>query len=505
MLHVVIIVILFILLLFFAECVESSGRLDDSYFIIEDIFGCCTSSCTLSLYRLFRVSFFVSFMVTELTEEQLKGWLMDHSGALLINEEIATILRRELAKGNNRYLEMVLCALQGEASATNLHTGSLIQIDETVMSILVDCITVESISASDYAAAAVEAICAIDLKKVPLVVDAFKRSSDSQVACRFAAVVAKLMQRGDAAFLVCRDTGALAELIKLCLGTDILTQIVVMEYLTVLGASSAGLGHFFGEKVHLLLLPMITAAETQDTAVRCIALHVLSELLRAGYSTRPDLVPTSLLVDYLAAVTTALQVRDEALIIAAMDAVVELADVSTAILQAVLDNAALIEAWLPRLNGKVELQSVALKSIAQILAHTFDGDLHSSDDLKQQLFKAAEGAKRGLLDFAVQASQRPFPDTKCAAYSLLAALSTVSWGPRLLLSMPGFLEFIVDLGLEPSRDGKLWKFAVVKALSDNKTSLVTAPADVLAALEGACLRGPFHVTAHLAGPIAIDR
>ena len=208
-------------------------------------------------------------------------------------------------------------------------------------------------------------------------------------------------------------------------------------------------------------------------------------------------------LSFLQSVRQCLDSTDESCVVAAIGSLGDFASISPSSLQLVLDDRALADAWLALLSRKVELQGATLKSIATVVSSAaLRGG--AGPALTRELLSRASSVRGDLLAFALQAAMRPFPEMKEAAYALLAAVAAQTWGVVPLLALPRFASFIVDTEVEMTREGKLWKFEVVRALADNPT-LKNGPDDVVAAIVSAANKGPFHVFAKLVGPITMNR
>jgi hypothetical protein len=124
--------------------------------------------------------------------------------------------------------------------------------------------------------------------------------------------------------------------------------------------------------------------------------------------------------------------------------------------------------------------------------------------MKRQLFDEVGSAKPGLLTFILSGAKQPFPEMKQACFSVLAAAAAEPWGLSVLAPLPGFQSWIIDIGLEPSHEGKLWKFAVVQAIASNQQLRLFSD-EVVTTFERAASRGPFYVFPQLVDPLVIDR
>ncbi|XP_032904499.1 26S proteasome non-ATPase regulatory subunit 5 [Amblyraja radiata] len=66
-------------------------------------------------------------------------------------------------------------------------------------------------------------------------------------------------------------------------------------------------------------------------------------------------------------------------------------------------------------------------------------------------------------------STQPFPEIHIGALKVFTAIAGQPWGQRLMISTPGFVEYIVDRMTEADKSSKDAKFELVKALINTKT------------------------------------
>lgn len=95
------------------------------------------------------------------------------------------------------------------------------------------------------------------------------------------------------------------------------------------------------------------------------------------------------------------------------------------------------------------------------------------------------------LNMFVKYAQNPFIEIRCAGLGVLHALSEQQWGQELIKNCPGLIEFLLDRRIEPVKESKEIKYAIVKALSTS----TTFSENTLLQLQQFVREGPFYVQA----------
>uniref|UniRef100_A0A8C3MIA0 26S proteasome non-ATPase regulatory subunit 5 n=1 Tax=Geospiza parvula TaxID=87175 RepID=A0A8C3MIA0_GEOPR len=92
-------------------------------------------------------------------------------------------------------------------------------------------------------------------------------------------------------------------------------------------------------------------------------------------------------------------------------------------------------------------------------------------------------------------STQPFPDLHCGALRVFTAIANQPWAQKLMLSSPGFVEYVVDRSVEPDKASKDAKYELVKALVNSKTIAEIFGNQYYLRLRAYLLEGPYYVKA----------
>ncbi|XP_043576368.1 26S proteasome non-ATPase regulatory subunit 5 isoform X1 [Chiloscyllium plagiosum] len=99
-------------------------------------------------------------------------------------------------------------------------------------------------------------------------------------------------------------------------------------------------------------------------------------------------------------------------------------------------------------------------------------------------------------------SSQPFPEIHIGALKIFTAIASQPWGQRLMISTPGFVEYIVDRSAEPDKPSKDAKFELVKTLVDSKTTAEIFGNQHYLQLRAYLREGPYFVKA--IATVAVD-
>ncbi|KAG7498947.1 26S proteasome non-ATPase regulatory subunit 5 [Solea senegalensis] len=99
------------------------------------------------------------------------------------------------------------------------------------------------------------------------------------------------------------------------------------------------------------------------------------------------------------------------------------------------------------------------------------------------------------MDMIRSISTQPFPELYCVALGIFSAIAAQPWGQKLMISTPGFMEFILDRSTGKSKEAKDAKFELVGTLVSSSTA-----ADILGSqhyihLKAYLREGPYYVSA----------
>ncbi|XP_048469637.1 26S proteasome non-ATPase regulatory subunit 5 isoform X3 [Rhincodon typus] len=99
-------------------------------------------------------------------------------------------------------------------------------------------------------------------------------------------------------------------------------------------------------------------------------------------------------------------------------------------------------------------------------------------------------------------NSQPFPEIHISSLKIFTAIASQPWGQRLMISTPGFVEYIVDRSAEPDKSSKDAKFELVKTLVDSKTTAEIFGNQYYLQLRAYLREGPYFVKA--VATVAVD-
>lgn len=101
-----------------------------------------------------------------------------------------------------------------------------------------------------------------------------------------------------------------------------------------------------------------------------------------------------------------------------------------------------------------------------------------------------------------QLCRQPFLEIRQSALYLMYVVVSHEWGQRSMVSVPGFVEFLLDRSTEGTVNGKELKFKVVSALVNSSSFERIFDVDTVAKMKEYHRQGPFYVMAQSA--VAVD-
>ncbi|KAM9326213.1 26S proteasome non-ATPase regulatory subunit 5 [Gastrophryne carolinensis] len=143
-------------------------------------------------------------------------------------------------------------------------------------------------------------------------------------------------------------------------------------------------------------------------------------------------------------------------------------------------------------NAPTELRVRCLDAISSLLHLPLD---HHTEDLLAMAEAWFTALSNQPMDLFRSIATQPFPELHCAALRVFTAIANQPWAQKLMIGSPGFIEYVVDRTVDPDKDSKDAKFALVKALASSNSA-----ADVLGNQHYLRLRaylreGPYYVQA----------
>ncbi|XP_069025467.1 26S proteasome non-ATPase regulatory subunit 5 [Embiotoca jacksoni] len=292
----------------------------------------------------------------------------------------------------------------------------------------------------------------------------------------------------------CANSSLISQLLSELTGDDILIRATAIEMVTALAHSPHGRQHLSQQGIMDKLSNMIRGAETDP----------LSSLYLPG------------LVKFfgnLAIMESPQQVCET--YPAFLDKVFEMAlDPDPAMIGVALDTLGLLGSTV---EGKQILQKTGKKFKAVLLRMSKHGSLgatnlrvRSLDAISQLLTLLPEQQTEDLLalteswfqllsnepmDMIRNIITQPFPELHCSALRIFTAIADQPWGQKLMMSTPGFMEFILDRSTGQTKEAKDGKFQLVGTLAGSSTAAEILGSQHYLRMKTYLREGPYHVTA----------
>ncbi|XP_077593317.1 26S proteasome non-ATPase regulatory subunit 5 [Stigmatopora nigra] len=143
-------------------------------------------------------------------------------------------------------------------------------------------------------------------------------------------------------------------------------------------------------------------------------------------------------------------------------------------------------------SGATELRVRCLEAFSQLL--TLQPEQQTEDLLALTETWFCLLSKRPV-DTIRDISTQPFPELHCGALRVFSAIAAQSWGQRMMVNTPGFMEFVLDRSTSRSKEAKDAKFELVGALLTSSTATDVLGSHNIIALKSYQNEGPYHVSA----------
>ncbi|XP_067825957.1 26S proteasome non-ATPase regulatory subunit 5 [Heptranchias perlo] len=117
-------------------------------------------------------------------------------------------------------------------------------------------------------------------------------------------------------------------------------------------------------------------------------------------------------------------------------------------------------------NSSTDTRVRCLDTIASLLSLPTDQQTEDLLGMTESWFQALHS--HPMETFGSMSSQ-PFPEIHIGALKVFTAIASQPWGQRLMISTPGFVEYIVDRSTAPDKTSKDAKYELVKTLVASKT------------------------------------
>ncbi|XP_057674777.1 26S proteasome non-ATPase regulatory subunit 5 [Corythoichthys intestinalis] len=143
-------------------------------------------------------------------------------------------------------------------------------------------------------------------------------------------------------------------------------------------------------------------------------------------------------------------------------------------------------------SGATELRVRCLEALSQLL--TLQPEMQSEDllALTESWFCLLS---KHPVDMIRDISTQPFPELHCGALQVFTAIASQPWGLRMMVSTPGFMEFILDRSTSRGKEAKDAKFELVGSLLSLSTAADILGTQYIISLKGYRSEGPYYVSA----------
>ncbi|XP_067106810.1 26S proteasome non-ATPase regulatory subunit 5 [Osmerus mordax] len=143
-------------------------------------------------------------------------------------------------------------------------------------------------------------------------------------------------------------------------------------------------------------------------------------------------------------------------------------------------------------SGATELRVRCLEAISTLLTLQTEQQTEDLLLLTESWFRLLSDQP---IDMIRNISTQPFPELHCGALRIFTAIAHQPWGQKMMLSSPGFMEYVVDRAAGPTKEAKDAKFELVGALVGSSTAATILGSQHYLRLKTYLREGPYYVTA----------
>ncbi|CAJ1070279.1 S proteasome non-ATPase regulatory subunit 5 [Xyrichtys novacula] len=143
-------------------------------------------------------------------------------------------------------------------------------------------------------------------------------------------------------------------------------------------------------------------------------------------------------------------------------------------------------------SGATELRVRSLDAIAQLLTLQPEQQTEDLLALTESWFQLLS---KQPMDMIRNISTQPFPELHCGALRIFTAVAAQPWGQRLMISTPGFVEFVLDRSTGQTKEAKDAKFDLVGSLVCSSTAAEILGSQHYIRLKTYLREGPYYVSA----------
>ncbi|XP_028318727.1 26S proteasome non-ATPase regulatory subunit 5 [Gouania willdenowi] len=292
----------------------------------------------------------------------------------------------------------------------------------------------------------------------------------------------------------CANSGLIAQLLSELTGDDVLIRATAIEMVTTLAQSQHGRQYLAQQGIMDKISNMIRGAETDSFS----SLYLPGLVKFFGNLAVMD-SPQQVCEAYPAFQSKVFEMAldpDPALIGVALDTLGLLGSTveGKQVLQKSGEKFKSVLLRVSRLaqSGATELRVRSLDAISQILILQAEQQTEDLLALTESWFHHLSNQP---MDMIRNISTQPFPELHCGALRVFTAIASQPWGQRLMISNPGFMEFILDRSTGHSKEAKDAKFDLVGALVCSSTAAEIMGSQHFIRLKTYLREGPYYVTA----------
>ncbi|XP_051907841.1 26S proteasome non-ATPase regulatory subunit 5 [Hippocampus zosterae] len=143
-------------------------------------------------------------------------------------------------------------------------------------------------------------------------------------------------------------------------------------------------------------------------------------------------------------------------------------------------------------TGATELRVRCLEAISHLLTLQPEQQTEDLLALTESWFHLLS---KQPIDMIRNISTQPFQELHCSALRVFSAVAAQPWGQRLMVSTPGFMEFILDRSTGQSKEAKDAKFELVGSLLSSSSAAEILGSQNYISLKSYLREGPYYVAA----------
>ncbi|XP_008324524.1 26S proteasome non-ATPase regulatory subunit 5 [Cynoglossus semilaevis] len=417
-------------------------------------------------------------------------------------EQLAQNYRAALHAGLNHPHEKVKILALTQVSRMVAHQVTLTQIlnNPDILEAVIHCIAAEKLSVEKQA---IQCLCKLSHSKSGLdklfqsdLLSVMKKvmGTNDSVRYRFYELVVEISSISPISLGYCANSGLISKLLSELTGDDILIRATAIEMVTTLAQSQHGRQYLAQQGIMEKISNMIRGAETEPFSSLYLP-GLVKFFGKLAIMDSPQQVCETFPVFLNKVFEMALD-ADPVMIGVALDTLGLLG--STVEGKQVLQKTGeKFKAVLSRVSqhantGATELRVRSLDAISQLLTLKPE---HQTEDLLALTESWFHHLSREPMDMIRNISTQPFPELHCGALAIFNAIGAQPWGQRLMMSTPGFMEFILDRSTGHTKEAKDAKFELVGSLVSSSTAADILGSQNYIRLKSYLIEGAYYISA----------